>query len=424
MLVSILSIIIEIATDIILHIFSKSILGIKKKNNFATFGMWLMFFLLTNTTTIFDIENGFINMMIFISSYFIILSILYNGGVIAKIIIVISTYTMGMISEILAVVFFRVILGIDVNIITANVNYLAICNMISKVIWFIFISILANVITRKNKYVVKTSSWLEAFIIPICSIAVIAFIFLDPDKGIGVEEVITITMILAINISTFYLYEKVRDYVKEKMETQYLEQQSKYYVEQYREIEDLWIYMKSFRHDIKNRYILEKSYLDEGQYGMLINEYNGVINDLSKDNKNSNTGNDLIDSIINYKTKICDKYGIQIETNLESLRELSIKSTDISLLLGNLIDNAIEATKQVEDNKKIILNIDCMNNSLSIYVENPFKKSKTIYNKDVTGFDNHIIDLNIIKSIIEKYNGQISIQDEEDKYIVRVFIMS
>ncbi len=419
MLVSILSIILEIATDIILHIFGKNVLGIKKNNKYLILGMWIMFLGITNAVSLFVSEGGIINMLVYLGCYLAVLLVLYNGGIMTKIIMVISTYTLGVISEVIAVVFFKFILGIGVETITENVNYLTTCNMISKVIWFIFLNILSNIITRKNKYLARTTSWIETFIVPVSSIIIIAFIFLNPDNGIAVKEVITITMILAINISTFYLYEKVQEYIKAKMETQFLEQQSKYYMKQCREIEDLWIYMRAFIHDIKNRYILEKTYFDESKYDLLAGEYSEIINYLSNDILNANTGIGLIDAIINYKRKVCEKNNIHMETNLESLEGLKIKSTDVGLLLGNLIDGAIEEVKQVEANRKIILSMDYMNNSLSIYVENPHRRQE-----DISDINNSMIDVDMIKSIIDKYNGQISIQDEEDKYIVRVFIMS
>ena len=208
------------------------------------------------------------------------------------------------------------------------------------------------------------------------------------------------------------------------MEKKFLAEQSQYYLEQCKEVEKLWLNMSAFRHDIKNRYILEKTYLDEGKYEELAKEYENIIGALKSERNNANTGNIFVDAIVNYKASICEENGISFSSSLNLPSSLDVDDTDLSILLGNLLDNAIEANKKIESEKYIYLKINFDNDRLFIYVENPFngEVKKSILNEYQSTKEDHInhgIGLKVIKSVFEKYEGQIDIDATEDKFIVR-----
>ena len=70
-----------------------------------------------------------------------------------------------------------------------------------------------------------------------------------------------------------------------------------------------------------------------------------------------NTGNNIVDIIINSKMNIAQSYGITITVNAKITNEIKIDDIDLSVILGNLIDNAIEAATKENEEKYVHIQI-------------------------------------------------------------------
>ena len=71
------------------------------------------------------------------------------------------------------------------------------------------------------------------------------------------------------------------------------------------------------------------------------------------------TGNDAVDSLLNYKIQKANEVLNVVETKISIPEQLRLRSFDLNVLLGNLLDNAIDASMQTEDKKlKITIKLD------------------------------------------------------------------
>lgn len=86
------------------------------------------------------------------------------------------------------------------------------------------------------------------------------------------------------------------------------------------------------------------------------------------------TGDETVDYLINSKTATAAASGIQLHTQVEFPRNTNIRSADLCAILGNLLDNALEAARQVPEPKQrfVQLTIRRINQMLVIKVENSF----------------------------------------------------
>lgn len=86
------------------------------------------------------------------------------------------------------------------------------------------------------------------------------------------------------------------------------------------------------------------------------------------------TGDETADYLINSKTAAASAWGIQLQTQVEFPRHTNIRSADLCAILGNLLDNALEAARQVPEPEKrfVRLTIRRINQMLVIKVENSF----------------------------------------------------
>lgn len=183
--------------------------------------------------------------------------------------------------------------------------------------------------------------------------------------------------------------------------------------------------MQGVRHDLKN----QLQCIDRLATGEKCNEIHQYIQDFLRIEKEKDrtivfTDNRILDTILNIKISAAERQGIRC-TVLITYSCFPLSQSDICVLFGNLLDNAIEAAIQTED-KKIDIQIDkqgqyvyiCMKNSIShsVLCENPqLKTSKP--NKKYHGFG-----LRNIKKIVHEYNGMMQVHESQQQFICDILI--
>ncbi len=140
--------------------------------------------------------------------------------------------------------------------------------------------------------------------------------------------------------------------------------------------------IRSFRHDMKNIMQGLGGYIQAKDMDGLTNMYNEFMSDCkgiqnTKDFEKLGNTNPAIYNLINNKYLEAKKDGINITVGVYvDLNVLKIKTYELCRVLGILIDNAIEATKEC-DNKEISIKFikDKYNNRNLVIIENPFKNT-------------------------------------------------
>lgn len=125
------------------------------------------------------------------------------------------------------------------------------------------------------------------------------------------------------------------------------------------------------------------------------------------------TGDDTVDYLINSKAAAAKEYGIQYHAQIEFPRHTNLQSADLCAVLGNLLDNALEAAKQVSDpaQRFVRLTIRRINQMLVIKVENSYAAAPAVKDgtfqtsKEQNGL--HGWGLKSAQAAAEKYDGMI-----------------
>lgn len=191
------------------------------------------------------------------------------------------------------------------------------------------------------------------------------------------------------------------------------------------------IRLNKIRHDMKNHLALAHALLQKSDNE---NADRILLDALSQTDSISlsfigSSGNSIIDAIVASKSALCDKHGINFEYYLDSLPEISIDAIDISSVLSNMLDNAIEAARKTSA-PEIVLKIVLLNNNLNIFVRNTFNgKSEIIAagnrllsskkNSDMTS---HGYGMMIINEIAAKYSGSYEWYVEGNIFCANVFL--
>ena len=134
------------------------------------------------------------------------------------------------------------------------------------------------------------------------------------------------------------------------------------------------------------------------------------------------TGNDIVDTIVNTKQNFAEEKGIMFVVNATIPNQCRINEIDMARILGNLIDNAIEASEG-EEEPYIDLVIRQEKKFIVIKIVNKYsrefsKELRTIKHQRMF----HGIGIGSIKSIVEKYEGEFLIQKQGNEVIANILI--
>ena len=233
-------------------------------------------------------------------------------------------------------------------------------------------------------------------------------------------------MILLINVFTYYLYDKAKENMEKQMREEILKNQCEYYIRQNRESKEWWEELRKLRHNMKQHYILENTYLEKEDYEALKRYCSENLKFLDKKDFISNSGNLYIDSVVNYKADMAEKAGIKVTANTEVPQDAEMNAEDISICLGNLLDNAIEAVKELTEDRVIRLWITTDGNNIAISIKNRYKnalhKSGGRYLTSKEDDRMHGIGLSIVRQIVDQYAGEMEIREEENVFDVMILM--
>lgn len=239
-------------------------------------------------------------------------------------------------------------------------------------------------------------------------------------------QVAILLVLIEIHIFIYCLIQKIQR--NEKREKHLLQQQNRYYRTQYLNSRKQWKNVQKMYHDMRNMYVLELGYLKKQQYDLLQKHYESILGELKCENTWIDTGSLGIDSILNYKREWAKELGISIKIYTRIMGGVTVKDEDLIRILGNLIDNAIEAVERLEvKDREIRLSVKSDKTALLIHVSNKYIGNRTKDRRGdyVTGKrdkKNHGIGLKTINSIVKKYKGNMETSEVSGEFHVHIFM--
>lgn len=128
-------------------------------------------------------------------------------------------------------------------------------------------------------------------------------------------------------------------------------------------------------HDLHNHMEMMHCYLTQDKVEEALDYLEDLRTPIQEITQNVWTGDEAIDYLLNSKLALMQKKQIAVKTNIEFPRNTNIRSVTLTTILGNLLDNAIEAAQKCKDRQKFVtLTIRRINNILIIKVENSFEE--------------------------------------------------
>jgi len=236
-------------------------------------------------------------------------------------------------------------------------------------------------------------------------------------------------IINAINMlvifSLFFIYNALLKTYEIGMEAATHSKEKEYYLAQCRLMQESSEKIRAIKHDIRLHLVAIKDFSATGKSNDAEQYINKLLNDIGEAEMYSQTGNLAFDSIINHKLKDAKADGISLDLRLDVPPKLNVDVADIVIIIGNLLDNALEAVAKVED-KKIKLDVNFEKSTLYVKVENTFDDKVKFLNGSITSLksgNEHGHGLKNIKRSVEKYNGHIKITHSNGIFHVALILL-
>ena len=192
------------------------------------------------------------------------------------------------------------------------------------------------------------------------------------------------------------------------------------------EVEQMYRQVRGWRHDYRNHIQVMKAHLDAGRYEELDHYLQLLGEDLASVDTVIKTGNVMVDAILNSKLNLAASQEIAVNAKATVPPTLSVESIDICVILGNLMDNAIEACMRLADSQKRFIRVYMGSHKGQFYISvtnsaSEFRRRGQSYlsTKPQVG---HGFGLMRIDRITSKYGGAVNRQSEEGVFATEILL--
>ena len=363
------------------------------------------------------------NMAAGVSTLFLI-TLCYSGNIEKRIIAVILTYVCLFASE-------AVVAGVltlaDIPISERGHNgdvfsYIA----ISIVLWILYEIVNAFKNIKKNHTEIVLPKTFDMIIIVLSIIIFLmeTVIFSQEDIMDSVKIISVIYMLLILFL-IIYLYDVISKYYVEKLQSEVIKREKNYYLKQAELLEQGEKGMRALRHDMKNHlYAITSMIGDENEE---VKKYIGNITEKIISNEiYSSTGNVALDSVINYKLSEASERNIQVKSSITIPSNIQDGVEDLVTIIGNLLDNAIEASENLTEDRYVEMKIRYKQGTMFIDVKNRYDGIVNKRNGEITTKKKdqafHGIGLKSVEAAVHDHNGMMKVDFDEKEFRVNVML--
>ena len=224
----------------------------------------------------------------------------------------------------------------------------------------------------------------------------------------------------------FILLEYLLQRIMKREEDKTIIYQNKLMKQQMDEIENIYMTMRGWRHDYHNHLQSLKGYLSLNKVEQMKDYLNELETDLDSIDTLYHSGNLQLDSILNAKLAIAEKGQIRIHCDASIPPQLHVSDLDLCVILGNLLDNAIESCRKIKnpDERFIRVYIGILKKQLYISITNA--TSETVKQRTdhyfTTKRGDHGHGLKRVDQVVKKYDGYLNRQNEPGVFATEIVL--
>lgn len=259
--------------------------------------------------------------------------------------------------------------------------------------------------------------------VPVISIIMMAFlIFANANQRVLV--LVEACGLIFINMLLFVVYHQRTTEYEEQIQRQRMEEEIRMYKNQLELIQNSHEKVRSLRHDMRHHLQLLYVMAEKGQSEKILHFLEEMMASLENPKQHITTGREEVDAILNYSWEKAEELGIDMECKISISPDFSIHMYELSVILGNLLENAIEAAAKAQK-PYVSLRLLGEKDMLALHVKNSYngvierKGKQIISTKTEKG---HGIGLSSVRNLVEQKQGNLQMDYDEKEFRVEVML--
>ena len=230
--------------------------------------------------------------------------------------------------------------------------------------------------------------------------------------GAGAENLAYVAVLeglifLALEGSLFYYH---RGYVRR---TEQLQQEVLGH--QYQETKEIYLNMRGWRHDYHNHLQVMKAQMAAGRMEEMAEYLDHLEENLDSVDTYVKSGSQMVDAILNSKLTLAKRAGVQVNCKAALPGELAMSDVDLCVLLGNLLDNALESCEKIPLQQRFLrIYMAVKGSQFYVSIQNSAKEEPDFEEKNyiTKKRGNHGLGMKRMKAVVDKYDGYLTLASE------------
>lgn len=290
--------------------------------------------------------------------------------------------------------------------------------------FYLFVTLIIFTWNYLHNNIAAAMNWTVAFILPLCAAFLLCVSLTRTERDFDSPFFFSILLLVTVNLIALFSY--WHRALKTRVES--VAYQNKFYKNQLEIIETSEASLKSLRHDLENHMLILSDLLKEENLSEAREYLAAVRSQLDASRVLSNTGNSSIDSLVNYKLRALADSDVHLDYQAEIPSKLGIDAFDLTIILGNLLDNALEALERLpaSTEKNLSLHLKYDRGRLLIKISNTydgrFLSSASGLLTRKKNPSAHGIGLKNVRAAADKYQGYMKTACGKDLFTACVII--
>lgn len=216
------------------------------------------------------------------------------------------------------------------------------------------------------------------------------------------------------------------DLLSKRIDKQIASYQQELIETHYREVDNMYRQIRGWRHDYRNHIQIMKAYAAAEDWDAIRRYLDLLDKDLTTVDTVIKTGNPMADAILNSKISLAKAKGIRVVADAHIPYKLKSSEIDLCCIIGNLFDNAIEASEKLPEEQRVIrVYMDMKGTQLYISFTNftagkKLKKVGKVFRS--TKGEGHGFGLVRIDAIVDRLDGYISRNSEDGAFTTEILL--
>ncbi|MEK3911794.1 ATP-binding protein [Paenibacillus sp. FSL H7-0331] len=291
--------------------------------------------------------------------------------------------------------------------------------LLSCMIMFAIIQII-RLLAKRRSYSLHYRYYLFFSVIPIVSINQLNILTYK-----DAYSFISVIVLLFLNVMIFYIFDTIIDKFQFMHENTQLQHQMDYQDANYEKVVHSFKSIKRIIHDTNQQFLYIEECIKRNELTTALEHIKTTLNKVEGAYQRVNTGNLVIDALVTNTLSIGQANGIRIDTKINLCSQVvHIDRYDLCVVIGNMLDNAIEASKKLKiaEDRYILIKIHSTESTLLIHIMNHMENEVAHLNSQKSNPEFHGIGLTNIARICDRYGGHMTIETKHKLFNNMVLI--